>query len=191
MYGLLCDVIKKLNTGATVAFDTTITTIDELAVGYPAAEDTPCGQGGGRIYLKVDPTAAAGSGGEGSVDGMPAMEGAMGELDGGPGGMRLGSRPPNPRFSPSSGLESGEFAGPRGRGRPSAAAADSGLGTEEGGEVVITPDDALRQWIYVDLTGRPITVTELASVPDAQMVNLVPFTLRVVIDQRKVDRLLQ
>ena len=191
VYGLLCDVIKKLNTGATGAFDTTITTIDELAVGYPAAEDTPGGQGGGRIYWKVDPTAAAGSGGEGSVDGMPAMEGAMGELDGGPGGMRLGSRPPNPRFSPSSGLESGEFAGPRGTGRPSAAAADSGLGTEEGGEVVITPDDALRQWIYVDFTGRPLTVTELASVPDAQMVNLVPFTLRVVIDQRKVDRLLQ
>lgn len=53
----------------------------------------------------------------------------------------------------------------------------------------VSPDDALREWIYVDFNGRPLTAAELATVPDARLVHLMPFTLRVVMDQRRLDAL--
>ena len=41
VYGLFCDEIKRMNEGAKGAFDAAITSVDELAVGYPAAEEKP------------------------------------------------------------------------------------------------------------------------------------------------------
>jgi hypothetical protein len=52
------------------------------------------------------------------------------------------------------------------------------------------PEDRLREWIYVDFTGKPLTAAELATAPAAQLVHLMPFVLRVAMDQRKLDTLL-
>jgi len=55
---------------------------------------------------------------------------------------------------------------------------------------VASPDDQLKEWIYVDFSGKPLTAAELATVPAAKMVHLMPFVLRVTMDQRKLDTLL-
>jgi hypothetical protein len=55
---------------------------------------------------------------------------------------------------------------------------------------VASPDDQLKEWIYVDFSGKPLTAAELATVPAAKMVHLMPFVLRVTMDQRKLDALL-
>lgn len=75
-------------------------------------------------------------------------------------------RPPNPRF------------GGGGGGPPEAAAAPA------------DPDEMLRNWIYVDFSGKPLDAAQLAAAVDCQMVHLMPFVLQVVIDQRKIDALL-
>jgi len=171
VYGLLCDAIKQVNAGATEPFNAPIMFVQELKVGYPAAEDQPGGQGGGRIVM----AAAAGQpGGEMGMEGMPPPEMGM------PGAGAAG-RPAHPRFSGVAGAAAGggQFSG-----------------GEFGGDVAadpaaaVSPDDQLREWIYVDFTGKPLSAAELATSPDAKLVHLVPFALRAVVDQRKVDALL-
>jgi hypothetical protein len=51
-------------------------------------------------------------------------------------------------------------------------------------------EDAYRNLIYVDFAGKPLTAAQLATVPDARMVHLVPFVFKGVIDQRELDGLL-
>ena len=63
-----------------------------------------------------------------------------------------------------------------------------GEGMEAG--PTVSPEEALRHWIYVDFSGKPLLASDLATTPDAQMLHLMPFTLRVVMDQRKLDQLL-
>jgi hypothetical protein len=53
-----------------------------------------------------------------------------------------------------------------------------------------SPDDDFRGWIYVDFAGKPLSAAELAANPALRMVHLMPFVLRVVVDQRQLDRLL-
>jgi hypothetical protein len=175
VYGLLCDLIKKANAGAAGAFNSPITEVEELAVGYPAAEDQPGGQGTGRIFM---PAAGNVGGGE-MAEGMPPP-GMMPDMGGGMEGGAAG-RPAHPRFGNGAGGTMGvpmmgEFTGGEGV-DPAAAPAGS-------------PDDALKEWIYVDFSGKPLTAAELASSRDAKLVHLMPFTLRVVMDQRKLDGLL-
>ena len=52
------------------------------------------------------------------------------------------------------------------------------------------PDEMLRNWIYVDFSGKPLEASQLASAVDSQMVHLMPFVLRISIDQRQIDPLL-
>jgi len=192
VYGLFCDAIRKLNAGATGAFNASITSVEELAVGYPAAEEAPGGLGGGRIYWKIDPKAVAGPEAD-AMDGMPPM-------DGGPGMMPMGApglpssdrltRPVNPRFTASQGFDDGM------PGNVPAVRAEAafGGGEEPDGEnqaAALTADDLLQQWIYVDFAGRPLSSPALRTAADAALTHLVPFTLRVVIDQRKIDPLLR
>lgn len=172
VYGLFCDVIHTLNEGATGAFNATITSVEELAVGYPAAEEAPGGQGGARVHWKSSPTAAPAMGEEG----MP-----MPGLDAGPAG-----RPINPRFNTMGISESGPP-----QTVPGSEATEGSFGADGMPVAAASPDDPLREWIYVDFQGKPLTAAELKSSQDATMVHLVPFTLRVVMDQRKVDRLIQ
>ena len=167
VYGMWCNFIRRANEKATGAFDTPITEVEQLAVGYPAAEDRPGGQGGTRILV------AKGGAPEAGVDGAAAPPGGAAAAAKEPA-----SRPGHPRFGAAA-------AAPRSGGGEVAAAGGFG-----GGAAAASPDDPLREWIYVDFSGRPLSAAELATAPEAQMVHLMPFVLRVVMDERRLDSLL-
>lgn len=150
MYGILCDIVKKMNARATAAFDAVIPLVEELAVGYPAAEDNPGGTGENRILRVGEPAAS------------PAPDGG-----GRPGGPPL-SRPGHPRF------------GGGGGSRSKAAPADGAT----------SPDDIFRNWVYVDYGGRPLMAAEQTASLANRMIHFIPFRLRAVIDQRRLDELL-
>jgi hypothetical protein len=163
VYGVLADAIARVNKTAAGAYNAPIPLVEQLAVGYPAAEDKPGAAGGGRIVVPV----AAGQAnpmGEFAPPSDPAM------MEGGAVG-----RPPHPRFG------SGGMGGPMGA-----------PGGAPGGEAPpeASPDDLLRSWIYVDFSGKPLMAAELATSPDAQLVHLVPFVMRAIVDERKLDTLL-
>lgn len=54
----------------------------------------------------------------------------------------------------------------------------------------VSLDEALKEWVYVDLDGKPLTASELSQAAQSKMVRLMPFVLRVTIDQRSLDALL-
>jgi len=170
VYGLLCDSIARVNKSAAGAYNAPIPQVQQLAVGYPATEDNPGGAvGGGRIIVPLPAGQAGMAGGEFAAAPMPEMP--MGE-SGVPGG--LVPRPPHPRF--------GAVAAGPGGGMP--------MPGGEGGAPATSPDDALRNWIYVDFSGKPLMAADLATSLDAQLVHLVPFVIRAVVDERKLDALL-
>jgi hypothetical protein len=175
VYGLFCDAIKKLNERAAGPFDAAIMAVEQLAVGYPAAEDKPGGEGMGRVVL-AGPAAGPGGVDLGGEAAPAPPEPAPGEGGGGTG------RPLNPRFAgasnPMMGGPSPGSPGAEGAVDPAAAAPAA------------SPDEQLKEWIYVDFSGKPLTAAELSTVPAARMVHLMPFALRVTIDQRKLDALL-
>lgn len=103
---------------------------------------------------------------QGGPEGMVGMEPL-------PGGEGPGQAPWHPRFS-------GAGGGQR-PGAPGPGAGDQSVGPTE---------EDYRGWIYVDLDGKPLSVADLASRPGMQMVHLMPFVLRVTVDQRQLDRLL-
>lgn len=161
VYRLICGAVAEINKPATGPHNTAISSIDELYVGYPAAEDNPGGTNGGRVIrvvAKESPDAMM----------MPPPDMMAPGSPGAPAG-----RPPNPRFE---GIQRGG-----GGGMP--------MGPEEGAAPV-DPDEQLRNWVYVDFAGKPLSATDLAAAVDSQMVHLMPFVLRVVIDQRQIDALL-
>ena len=161
VYGLLCDAVARINKPATGLHNAAIASVDELYVGYPAAEDNPGGVAGGRVVrVKSSPSVA--------VDAVP--DSAMP----GPEGAAVG-RPPNPRFG-------GDQRGGAPGGPPAPG--------DEGGGQAVDPDDLLRNWVYVDFTGKPMDAAQLATAVDSPMVHLMPFVLRVVIDERQIDALL-
>ena len=145
IYGLFCDAIKRANKGAAGVYDAPITQVTQLAVGYPAAEDQPGGQGGGRIFLPKPVAAAAGD--------MPPAEGATPESPetGMPG---ASGRPAHPRFG----------GGTAGMGPTPGA--EGGAGASQ----PALPDDALREWIYVDFTGKPLNAAELGTYDQAKSI---------------------
>ena len=160
VYGLLCDAIKRVNATAAGAYNAPIPRVEQLMIGYPAAEDSPGGMGLSRIFR---PTFNKGSA-------MPPPE-------------TPSVRPPHPRFGGQGG-NSGPIVGFSGN--PSGTTEDGGTG----GAVVASQDDALRNWIYVHFDGRPLSAAELSSSPASLMVHLMPFVIRAVVDQRKLDSLL-
>jgi hypothetical protein len=167
VYGLLCDMIAQFNKPATGPHNAPISRVDTLYVGYPAAEDNPGGAAGGRVT--------------GIAVGGPAGGGPAADGPGGPGGPPgegggAAGRPPHPRFS--GGQSGGGPAAPPPPGDPAEGVAP------------VSPDDMLRNWIYVDFSGKPLDVAQLAAAVDSQMVHLMPFVLKVVIDQRQIDPLL-
>ena len=104
--------------------------------------------------------AAPGEAGQSPPD-MPGM--------GGPDGQRL-VKPPHPRFG--GGIAGGESS------------------TGGGGVSGAAPDASLREWIYVDFDGKGLSAAEVATSPAARMVHLMPFVLRLTIDERRLDALL-
>lgn len=116
--------------------------------------------GTGRITV---PAAASGGGG-----------GGMEPMQGGQGGGRL-VRPVHPRFS---------------AGQGAAPAPAANLGGGEGAAPAASADDVFKNWIYVDFDGKPLMAADLATNPATQMVHLMPFTMRLTMDQRSLDALL-
>jgi len=170
VYGVLADAIARVNKTSAGAYNAAVPLVEQLAVGYPAAEDNPGAAAGGRIVLP----AATGAGnplGEFAAPPDPSM------MDTGAGGPAV--RPPHPRFS---------------GGGPGAGMAmpmpDPTLGGEAPADATASLDDVLRNWIYVDFTGKPLMAADLATSPDAQLVHLVPFVMRAIVDERKLDALL-
>lgn len=168
-YELLCDVVREVNRNATGRHNAAIASIRQLAVGYRAAEENPGGLNSNRIEQP------AGAGGD-AFDEM-GMGMGMGMDEMGEGG-----RPSNPRFSNMSGsMMSGGFD--ESFGDPGAY--DSEYLDES------DQDELLKNWIYVDFDGKPLTAEELETSPDTKLVHLVPFVLSGRIDQRKLDLVLQ
>jgi hypothetical protein len=164
VYGLLCDSIARVNRVASGPYNSPIPLVQQLAIGYAAAEDDPGGSRGGRILFSAAPAAGGMPMGE---DGPPpAMDGT--------GPAPSAPRPPHPRFGGGAGQGPGAAAPPpppeEGGAAPSAA-----------------PEDPLKNWIYVDFNGKPLSAQELAASPDATMVHLMPFAIRAVIDERHLD----
>jgi len=169
VYGIFCDAIRKLNEGATGAFNATITSVQDLAVGYPAAEEAAGGQGGSRIMWKASPQAGAATG-----EGDAAMAGLAATTPTG--------RPSNARFSDSGATSVSSVPAMPTEGVPGAEGVPGGT---------VSADDPFYEWIYVDFEGRPLNTAALKASQDATMVHLVPFVLRVVMDQRKVPGLIE
>ena len=157
VYGLFCDAIKQANRDAAGRYNAAIVGVEQLAVGYPAAEEKPGGVGGTRIVM---PKQAAGAA-------LPEPPPA------GPAGGPLG-KPQHPRWG-------GPMAGPL-QGAEAIPGADR---TPAG-----APDASLREWIYVDFDRRPLSAADVAISPAARMVHLMPFTLRMTIDERRIDAFL-
>ena len=165
VYGLLCDSIARVNKVAAGPYNSPIPLVQQLAIGYAAAEDDPGGSRGGRILVSAAP--AAGGMPMGEDGAPPAMDGA--------GPAPAAPRPPHPRFGGGGGQ------GPGGAAPPPPP-------PEEGGAApAASPDDPLKNWIYVDFNGKPLSAQELAASPDATMVHLMPFAIRAVIDERHLD----
>lgn len=168
MYGVMCDVIRNVNSVPVAADAKVVITpaniaipfVHELKVGYLAAEDDPGGREGQRIFRSEQPA---------NADEMPVPGEAMAPEGG------SASRPAHPRF------------GGGGQVRPTGIGQE-GMGGEP--EAVASPDEALKNWVYVDLDGKPLMATDLATVPAARIVRLMPFLVRVTIDQRALDALL-
>lgn len=162
VYGVFCDAIARANKDSGGVYNAAIVNVAELALGYPAAQEKPGGMGGARIVMPKSTDAADA--------GQPPPDMAVpGSPEGGPL-----SKPSHPRFG-------GGAAGPL-------AGAESIPGIE--GTPAAAPDASLREWIYVDFDGKPLSAADVATAPAARMVHLMPFVLRLTIDQRRLDALL-
>lgn len=115
------------------------------------------------------------AGGTGRIT-MPAAApgGGMEQAPAAPGG-GPSVRPMHPRFGD-------------GQGAKPAPVAD--LGGGEGGAAAATADDIYKNWIYVDFDGKPLMAADLLANQATQMVHLMPFMMRLTMDQRSLDALL-
>ena len=186
VYGLLCDQIAAVNQGAGGTYNATIPHVEQLAVGYPACEDEPAFSTAGRMH---EPGKEAG-GGPGGM--MGSMMGSMMPGSGGDGDSAGGAggggqmKPQHPRFMPKegqSGMSRGMSMMPPSGGGDSEGAAAAAKGPD-------TTPEAFMTWIYVDADGKPLKGEEVATSPSALMTHLMPFTIRLTIDQRKLDAFL-
>jgi hypothetical protein len=167
VYGLLCESIARVNKVAAGPYNSPIPLVQHLAIGYVAAEDDPGSSRGGRILVVAAP--AAGGMPMGEDIAPPPMDAAMPAA--------VAPRPPHPRFGGGGGQVPGGVASPPPPPLP-----------EEGGAApAASPDDPLKNWIYVDFNGKPLSAQELAASPDATMVHLMPFAIRAVVDERYLD----
>ena len=161
-YEILCDAVAQANNESTGSHNATIPYISQLAVGYRAAEEDPGGRKGGRLKTKS-------TGGDEFDEFMDMDMGMDGEMMG---------KPANPRF-----------------------ASVGGYGMEEGmydefGEMSLDSasgdnDQALLNWIYVDSEGKPLESELVAESQDTKFVHYIPFCLKCLVDQRKLDLLLR
>lgn len=201
VYGVLCDAIALANSRSTGHYNAAVPTVEEMAIGYHAAEGQPGGEDSGRITL---PGGGGGQGdmmgGPGGSMGMMSMGGGgpIGGLAGGPGlggGLEGGGglmRPSHPRFG---GVSSGDASGSMGMssmGMGMGMGGGGGMGMMGGGSggSSVDPeefDESLYNWIYVDFDGKPLTKSDIDSSPSNRMLRLMPFRLRIRIGEQKLD----
>ena len=190
VYGLLCDQIAAMNQGAGGTYDAAIPHVEQLAIGYPACEDEPAFSTVGRMHEPGAEGAGAKGMGMGMGMGMGSrgmMPSSGGDGDAGAAGAGGQVKPPHPRFVPKEGQQ--------GMTRGMSMMPPIGGGDAEGGSSAAaqgpgTTDEAFLTWIYVDADGKPLKGEEVATSPSALMSHLMPFTIRVTIDQRKLDAFL-
>ncbi len=193
VYGLFCDTIRDFVKDATGPHDSPIAMVDEIAIGQDAAEPGPGGMLEGRVFLPAAPRGAAGMGMDvsGMSSGMgPGMGSGMGP------GMDSAMMGAGPGFG--GGQRAGRGMRLRG-GRPGLDASGSGFpggpggmpGTGAGEMANAAPSDIeLLSYAYVDFGGSALPADKLTTEPGAEMVHLMPFAIRVVIDQRRIDAFL-
>jgi len=109
--------------------------------------------------------------------GFPAIEAQPGAA----GSKRLFVPPPDPSAPDS---EEAPFDAPPPSG-PETAPQHPRFG---GAPQAAPSDDDFRSWVYVDFSGKGLTAAQLAEA--SPMFHLMPFTMRLVIDQRQLDRFL-
>jgi hypothetical protein len=184
IYGVLCDAIALANSRSTGHYNASIPTVEEMAIGYQAAEDQPGGEGTGRIRKPGSDDVAMSSGmGSSMGSSMEMMSMSMGGTTGA-GGQGSGLvRPPHPRFGASGG--GGGESSSMGMGMSSMGmmGGAGGGGSTASGDV----DTELYNWIYVDFDGKPLTKSEIDSSPTNRMMRLMPFRLRIRIGEQKLD----
>jgi hypothetical protein len=180
----ICEAIQAANAGSSGAHDAAVQIIEEMAVGYLAAEDYPNGEKEpGRVMRLKAPLASSSGGGYG-YGGPPSGGGigAEGGAEGGGGGGRL-ARPPRPDISASGGVQTGYGSTTAGSpGGPGGGAGDATAAPTESA-------DYLNEWRYVDGKSKPLTAAELATPPFHEY-RLMPWKVRMMVDQRKWDDLL-
>jgi len=182
VYGLFGTIFREFVKDATGPHDCPVPFVEEIAISHDAAERGPGGMGENRVLMPARP---------GGAGGMMGMDPAMGMGSGmamGPGmdmGMGGGAAPGGRgmRLRPGSG-----GAGMPDFGGGGAPGMDMGPGA---GSATAAPTDAeLMSFAYVDFGGQALTADKLATEPGAEMTHLMPFVLRLVIDQRQIDNLL-
>jgi len=186
VYGLFCDLMREFAKNATGPHDSPVASVEEIAISHDAAEPGPGGMGESRVFLPPPPRGAEGGMGMGMGAGMgSSMDMAAGMGSGmGPGMGRMAGR--GMRLRPGSGGGSGMGSGGMGAGAPGMMDSNAGPAANAG-----PPGDAeLLSYAYVDFGGRALTAEQLVTEPGAEMTHLMPFVLRVVIDQRQIDALL-
>lgn len=187
VYGFLCDLIARINKGSGGSYDAPIWMVERLAVGYPAADGAPETTTSGRLQSPRGREGGMGMGMGGSmgsgmtIPGMSDMGGSGGEAAGAGGGA---AKPSHPRFQGSGG-----FGGMGGMYGGSSAGLSDMMGSGEAAATPVNTDDSLEEWIYVDPDGKPLTGEEVRSAA-GRIANLMPFVLRGVADQRKLDAIL-
>jgi len=187
VYGLLCDQIAFMNQGAGGTYNAAIPHVEQLAVGYPACEDEPAFSTVGRMQEPGAEGAGATGMGMGMGRSMMMPMGGGDSDSAGAAGAGGQIKPQHPRFLPKegqSGMTRGMSMMPQMGGSDSEGA---GTAAAKGPD---TSDEAFLTWIYVDAEGKPLKGEEVAKSPSALMTHLMPFTIRVTIDQRKLDAFL-
>lgn len=197
LYELLCDQVATVNKGARGQYEASIPHVEQLAVGYLAAEDDPAVSTVGRLHTP----GAAGAGGPGGMMGMPPSGGGddgpklqMGGMPGmpgmpGSGGAGAPAKPLHPRFLPKG--DQGGMARMKSMMPPMGGGmADGGGGMPQAPELPANTDEALMTWVYTDADGKPLKGEDVATNPSAVLTLFVPFVIRATIDQRKLDSFL-
>jgi hypothetical protein len=185
VYGVLCDLIARINKGSGGSYDAPIWLVEKLAVGYPAVDGPPETTTAGRVQLPRG-RGADGMGGMGGGMGssMGSMGGGMPGMEGSEGGAAAGAKPSHPRFQGAGG-----YGGMGGYGMGSSMGISDPTGGTTEAAAPANTDESLMEWIYVDADGKPLSAEQVKSAT-GQVANLMPFVLRGMADQRKIDAIL-
>jgi hypothetical protein len=177
----ICKAIAMANEGSTGPHDATVTMIEQMLVGYLAAEEHPNGAGeAGRITRVTAPLApVTGYGAGGVVGASPdAAVGAEATLGVAAGALQ---RPPRPDIT---------AAGGSGRGGGSPGYGGTGSDTSAAAPVSDDPKVYLNEWRYVKGDSTPLRADEFTSSPPFYEYRLMPWRVRMTVDERQWDKLL-